>query len=937
MIDFSKIHSFQLGQRLSFEELVCQLARREVFPAESEFRRVEGAGGDGGVEAYWLKPNGKKSGYQAKYFLRAGDIDWSQIDKSVSQAIVTHKELERYVIALPCDLTDRTGKKERGKVGWGHWSTHVKKWQSEAAKLGNISIQFEPWTQSELLDRLSKPNAAGLRQYWFGDIEFSQDWFKGHVKESITALDERFHPEDHVDVRIQKLFSIITRDQSYISDLSNKLSTIAKCVLPDQSLSGLSKKPDPNLLVELSNAHQQLIGIYDELALPPAKDWDSDKWVSYTDELLSVVDKITDWYWDYEREMEEGDSEKYQIRTNRRDASLLRDAAEAFRSLCSSKYMKAEGRRLAFVKGVAGTGKSHLFGQEANNSANGARPVILVLCQRLNDEEPWSQLAKLLHLGGKPADVLLGALDAAGEATGTRTLLLIDAINEGPGSRYWQNNIASVVEKLQGYNHIACIVSCRSEYFPIAVPHSLSSKTPVFEVKGFETTEEQINAARIFLDRRGIARPSTPWLAPEFINPLFLRSVCIALELDKKSEFPAGLNGTRKILSYYLDSIGRNITAIEGSLVPLSSAVKLSIVAIANEMMTQREDFLTLSDAGRIINDHFQSLRPKSETTWLLVFLSNGLIRRDPNPLSGDDPLKDVEDVVRFSFQRFQDFLMGETLITDSKEATRLFGKTGVLSFMLEENQISWRWHGLFEALSSIVPEKFNCELVDILPGGVDQWWNLWEVREAFIESIKWRERKAFSNRSIELLNALSNAHKHPAEVLLEVSVSADHPWNAEFLHRNLSKLRLPERDRSWTVWLNNQSDDVESSVGRLIDWCVSGQVPRTNRENQILAALTLCWFFTSSNRRIRDKATKALTSLLITRADLFSVLLERFKEVDDLYVFERLLAAAFGASCRDQCLKRLTSYSSVIFHSIFADGSPPLGLLLTQLCDLKR
>ncbi|WP_446008447.1 hypothetical protein [Candidatus Electrothrix sp.] len=68
MIDFSKIHGFQSGQRLSFEELVCQLARREEYPADAEFRRVEGAGGDGGVEAYWKKADGRKTGYQAKYF-----------------------------------------------------------------------------------------------------------------------------------------------------------------------------------------------------------------------------------------------------------------------------------------------------------------------------------------------------------------------------------------------------------------------------------------------------------------------------------------------------------------------------------------------------------------------------------------------------------------------------------------------------------------------------------------------------------------------------------------------------------------------------------------------------------------------------------------------------------------------------------------------------
>src|SRR3712207_4217574 len=101
MVDFSQIRSYKTGARDAFEELVCQLARLDKPDAFREFRRVEGAGGDGGLEAYWLLPDGAKIGYQAKYFLHSRDIDWAQIDESVEQAIATHPTLKRYVVALP--------------------------------------------------------------------------------------------------------------------------------------------------------------------------------------------------------------------------------------------------------------------------------------------------------------------------------------------------------------------------------------------------------------------------------------------------------------------------------------------------------------------------------------------------------------------------------------------------------------------------------------------------------------------------------------------------------------------------------------------------------------------------------------------------------------------------------------------------------------------
>ena len=139
------------------------MARREDFPNDSVYKRIDGAGGDGGVEAYWTKPNGKKTGYQAKYFLRSGVIKWTQINKSVTQALKTHPELERYVVALPCDLTDRTGGKECGKTGWEHWDSWVEKWKAHAYSAGVKDIEFRLWTKSDLISRLAPNDTEGLR------------------------------------------------------------------------------------------------------------------------------------------------------------------------------------------------------------------------------------------------------------------------------------------------------------------------------------------------------------------------------------------------------------------------------------------------------------------------------------------------------------------------------------------------------------------------------------------------------------------------------------------------------------------------------------------------------------------------------------------------------------------------------------------------------
>jgi hypothetical protein len=150
-IDFRNIRPFDGDRRRGFEELVCQIARREKNPGAREFHRVEGAGGDAGIEAYWIFEDGTKHGYQAKYFLATKEIDWSQIDKSVNTALEQNPELTEYTIAIACDLTDRSGKLGKGKTGWEHWEDHKSKWKQWADSNGMI-LDFIPWTKSVIVD-----------------------------------------------------------------------------------------------------------------------------------------------------------------------------------------------------------------------------------------------------------------------------------------------------------------------------------------------------------------------------------------------------------------------------------------------------------------------------------------------------------------------------------------------------------------------------------------------------------------------------------------------------------------------------------------------------------------------------------------------------------------------------------------------------------------
>ncbi len=117
-INFAAIRPYKNSQNEGFEELVCQLVRRTDAAGQPSWFRLHGAGGDGGVEAFWLPSPTQKTGIQAKYFLKTGDIAWGQITGSFETALRIHRDLNAYRIYIACDLTGPTGRSEGGLELW---------------------------------------------------------------------------------------------------------------------------------------------------------------------------------------------------------------------------------------------------------------------------------------------------------------------------------------------------------------------------------------------------------------------------------------------------------------------------------------------------------------------------------------------------------------------------------------------------------------------------------------------------------------------------------------------------------------------------------------------------------------------------------------------------------------------------------------------------
>ena len=95
------------------------------------------------------------------------------------------------------------------------------------------------------------------------------------------------------------------------------------------------------------------------------------------------------------------------------------------------------------------------------------------------------------------------------------------------------------------------------------------------------------------------------------------------------------------------------------------------------------------------------------------------------------------------------------------------------------------------------------------------------------------------------------------------------------------------------------------------------------------LYAIALTWFLTTSDRFLRDRATKALVSMLHPRPLVLVKVIEQFLEVNDLYVLERLYAVAYGVAMLSENYQEVGDLAHKVYEWVFKDEKPPTHILL--------
>jgi hypothetical protein len=777
---------------------------------------------------------------------------------------------------------------------------------------------------------------------FFGNHGLTKDFFKKHIERSIVGLGPRFTEELNFKLPIAKYFNDIAKDAIFFKRFLK--------VVDDWILNNRYKKAHDNIhLAQIENDNEDLkstvirwIKGLDNIVTEKIEI----EWIYQSFENLEILinsksDELYKLRWAEER-LNKDIKKDYSYRPPyETEISRLREISrnnnDFIYDLSKKLNINLANNPFLSIKGDAGNGKSHLLGDIAKTRIDSNLPTLLLLGQNLiSTKNIWENINSELGLECSKKD-LLSELNSIGTQIGSRVLVLVDAINEGGGKDLWYSKIAEFINDFQEYPYISLVLTIRTTYLDHVIPIGVlnNPNLTVIDHEGFKGNEYA--ALKLFCEHHGLKQPHFPILAPEFTKPLFLKLICEAVKETPEKTFPKGFQGISNIFKIYIQSLNNKLENKRPEY-KNRKIVEKAIHLLAHECFGKDRRMLLLDDAFELFGKKYPHF----------IHLINDLIEENvfTKRIEYNYENSKNDDVIYFAYERLGDFFIAEELLnkfTTVEQVKIAFQKENEFGRLIDYR--FWQYDGLFEAFAVLLPEKYNIEIFEVFDWvftdeSEDEFnrnENKDTVNKFLFDSLNWRKIESIDNTKITDWFSSKNFQISDHDLflkLIELSPIINHPFNSDRLFKILKRNKMPKRDSFWQQhmrYYNGYDDnDIAFPIRRLIDWAWTPEISfNIDTETARLTGQTLVWLLSSTHRKFRDQTTKALVNLLEQQPEALLAILKVFKNIDDLYILERLYAVVYGCILRTETNDGIIKIANVVYNYMFKKGNPPTHILL--------
>lgn len=942
----------------SFETLCNQLFERYLsreYPNSiDEFKVINGAGGDGGIEAYGKLSNGDFIAIQSKWFKQALDTnEIKQIRKSITGALVIRPNIKEYIICIPHNVSSI-------KIGRGKKPTknsedvRIKNFEKEI-KESFLNVKITWWFEQTILNELQLPENEGVNKYWFEKEVIHSSFLKDKfdLQKTNYWLKERYVGDLHTKGDIQNLIDKQLNSLSFrkkivakILDLKNKINCTLRISTKFINVT-LNSDEFKNKLKIINSFLEDLIKRSTELEKKLIDGVEINLNIN-DEEELTILNTIYDAV-----EMLEA------IRPTNFQKPIYQNLKISLREFDSEiihKYLEIENDLIlistSLILGKPGTGKTLGLAYAVEEFVKKSAPAILIQAKAANSKD-WTQLlSKELELSNWNKNEIFNALEILAHrkdcqlasnkiitAENTKVLICIDGLDEDVFNEdNWFDRINEAIEISNKYKRIRFVFSAREYFYN-------NQKLPIYnkqfkelrlkregDVKVEDVSKDYFRVYNINIKNHQLIKE---------IDSLF------ALKLFCDNYKNRTIKSNETVQTAIADLINLKVERINGEYLESLETKKSKSIKPVQEFLNIISDLFYFNSEVSHTQIYDLEIEKKlkylnnNEIELLIEFISNnGILIKYEREKATNSILREKESFYNFSYQSILETIVSSkisySLINQEIDSLPdiIFNKIPFSNELDDDNNPYIDFIPNRKIIENIITDVFvkSQKLIGIdnfLTSGLSE--N--EIFELQLSALYLAPNdlsclfkdwitKIFNEDYIKRFQILQN-------LIIPLSYDRESAFNAMFLHNILKNIpTVFERDKFWSGLDSTEKRLVSSKLNareyELNEWSIASILDNIFDldETDMFDGLPLvyAWGLTTVDQKLRENIRIKLTNWALLVPFQFKKLLELMILINDPQINEDLASITLGLATKCKDKKAIHEISLWCLNNIFND-----------------
>jgi len=935
-MSFDNFKTYGDSPQTAFETLCTQLferyLRRTYGSRLIKSRVINGAGGDGGIEAYGELDNGNLIAVQAKWFrntIATGQIE--QLRKSIKTALSLRKNIEEYIICVPRSHNSlKYGRGAKGKGKKPITKTEEKLIDDFIEEIKNEyqTTKFTWWFEQDLEFQIQEEDNEGIHKFWFEQELISMTYLIQQFDlEKKAWLEKRYIPELHGLGVIQSEIQQLLFSQSYRKELLNQFSTelrifqtaaelidrISETLLSEDNL----KKELNALRVNINNNLAQLTPIMQAIS----EGVNEMPVITFTPltiskELLQDIETIS--------------PTNLRLGVQERLINALDQLRHInIQQLVSVANANANQKGRLFL-GNSGTGKTHALTNTVDVCLHkDASPAIIIRAKGTPCND-WTQiLKKSLDLDGWDRRQILSALETLAIRTDhreaqklkpgeelkhepTKVVICIDGIEEDITHwPEWYERIRQSIELMKLYPRVRFIYTARNYFLnEDELPKDAGFKVTEIPAEGDVTVTSVIDR---YFSPEHFNIKVTPKSLIRGIDSLYaLRLFCERYRDQVLTSEDDVLTAERDLLNEKIKHIETDFRTIKDA----GTARKpiLESIGTISEIFYDKPE-IEHTELFDLLHKGSLSYFEKEDIDKLIEYLVNNGFLIKSELLIGKGMLNKTRIIYNLTYQSIMELIMSDKyaesimsgeltalpvhLVVAQSSPNKEGTNTHLVSERIVQQIINKVFHEsgkligkdkfLTEGLEPSMVQQLQIKALILAPPTIGVTWR------ATIDELYFRDHKSRSFVFSNLIypSAISAANYFGAEYLHELLMAQTTPMDRERIWLGLDQYDIhqlgeKESKQFYRYDLRNVIDPYGEGELRLPEFSLHNEYP-----------LIYAWALTTLDQSLRERLRTALTEWAIRLPQEYVLLLQKLFHCNDPQIQEDLAAITLGLASK--------------------------------------